>query len=85
VEINASLLAVLGLREGEEVRVSTRHGTVTLVTRVAELPGEVVFIPYGPLANSLVGGETGGTGMPGYKGVPVMLEPARKRGAGGDS
>jgi len=84
VELSAALLARLGVQEGERVEISNRWGTVTLVARVAELPEYLVFIPYGPWANVLVGDDTGGTGMPSYKGVPVALQPAGKRGGSGE-
>jgi len=65
----------LGLAEGARVRLRTAAGEAELILRVADLPAGLAFLPLGPQANALVGGETAGTGMPGFKGLEVEVEP----------
>lgn len=76
-EIDPDDLKKLGLREGENVRVKTRFGSVILKAKKSKRrphPG-VVFIPYGPWASLVVDPETDGTGMPSLKGVDAEIEP----------
>lgn len=71
-------LKKLGMREKSNVLVSTGFGSVvvkTLKSRRKPHPG-VVFIPYGPWANALIGPTTDGVGMPSMKGVQAEIEPA---------
>lgn len=71
-----------GLAEGQTVEVSGAHGSVRLPCRIrddSDLPPGVAFMPYGPLAGPLMGGETHGTGMPDSKNLPVSI-----KAAGGD-
>jgi formylmethanofuran dehydrogenase subunit D len=39
----------------------------------------VIFIPYGPWANTLISPATDDIGMPSYKGIPAEIEPALER------
>ena len=39
------------------------------------MPG-LIYIPYGPWANSIVSNETTSTGMPSFRGTPAEVEPA---------
>ena len=76
LEMNERDMAEMGLRDGDEVRARTREGEVSLRCRRSDaLPRGLVFIPYGPPANVLIGADTGGTGMPGAKGMVVEIEP----------
>ena len=75
VEMNEQDMERMGLREGEEVRAKTEHGETTLRCRKSDaLPQGVVFMPYGPPANVLIGPDTGGTGTPDSKGIEIELE-----------
>jgi formylmethanofuran dehydrogenase subunit D len=68
----------LGMKEKNNVKVSTDHGSVVvkaLKSLRAPHPG-VIFIPYGPWANVIVNPETHGIGMPSFKGIPAEVEPA---------
>jgi formylmethanofuran dehydrogenase subunit D len=68
----------LGVKPGECVRLTSREGSVVVRAargRPGAHPG-IVFLPYGPYASLLMGTETGGTGMPHLKGIPVEVEPA---------
>ena len=77
-EIDPDDLKKLDVKDGQPVRITTESGSV-LVRAVksarAPHPGRV-FIPYGPWANVIIGSTTHGTGMPSYKGVPAVVEPA---------
>ena len=75
VEMNEEDMERMGLREGEEVRAKTEHGETTLRCRKSDaLPQGVVFMPYGPPANVLIGPDTSGTGTPDSKGIEIELE-----------
>lgn len=71
-------LKKLDVKDGQPVRITTESGSV--LVRAAKSgrgphPGRV-FIPYGPWANVLIGSTTHGTGMPSFKGVQAVVEPA---------
>lgn len=71
----------LGIKEGTNVCVSTRFGSVVVKAEKSirnPHPG-IVFIPYGPWANVIVDPETNGIGMPSFKGIPAEVEPASDR------
>ncbi|NIP66829.1 molybdopterin dinucleotide-binding protein [Candidatus Bathyarchaeota archaeon] len=68
----------LGVRENENIRVSTEFGSVivqAIKSDCAPHPA-VIFMPYGPWANMLMCSETHGTGMPSLKGVSAEVESA---------
>jgi len=68
----------LGIKDGVNVQVSTDFGSVVIKAKKslrAPHPG-VIYIPYGPWANAIVNPETHGIGMPSFKGVPAVVEPA---------
>jgi formylmethanofuran dehydrogenase subunit D len=68
----------LGVKEKNNVRVSTDYGSVVvkaLKSLRAPHPS-IIFIPYGPWANVIVNPETHGIGMPSFKGIPAEVEPA---------
>jgi len=76
--IDQSDMKTLGIKANTPVRVSTDFGSVVLKAEKSTRsphPG-VIYIPYGPWANQIVNPETHGTGMPSFKGVPAILEPA---------
>jgi len=75
VEMNKQDMERIGLQDGEQVQARTEHGKVALRCRASDaLPQGVVFMPYGPPANVLIGPETGGTGTPDSKGIEIELE-----------
>ena len=79
-EINGEDIQELGLNYGENIRISTKYGSVVLKAIAAKqtLERGIVFIPYGIWATQISGSETNGTGMPSYKGVSSTLESAKK-------
>lgn len=74
VEMNPQDMARLNIQEGEHIRLQSPAGQVEVPTRSGPLPIQMLFIPMGPVANTLVGVDTAGTGMPSYKGMPVEVE-----------
>ena len=64
----------LGIEDGRMVLLKTLSGQVEVPVRNGSLPSGMLFIPMGPVANVLIGAETDGTGMPGFKGLNVHVE-----------
>jgi len=76
-EMNGEDMKRLGIKDGDNVKVTTRFGSVVLIAKRSKRmrsPG-IAFIPYGLWANQVMGSETDGTGMPLLKGVPAEIEP----------
>ncbi|RJS89783.1 protein fwdD [Candidatus Bathyarchaeota archaeon] len=75
-EMNAEDMRRLGVAPGDPVRIITEHGSVVVrvVEALEEVPQGVIFIPYGPMINAIIGPETHGTGMPSFKGISVKLK-----------
>ncbi len=63
----------LGIAENAPVKASSGSGSVVVRARKGQLDRGNVFIPVGPWANALIGGDTGGTGMPRFKGMWIEL------------
>jgi len=68
-------LGSLGLTQGQRAKVKSGAGEAVVTCRPAEGPRGLFFLPLGPVANQLVSGKTHGTGVPDFKGIPVLLEP----------
>ena len=71
-------MARLGLNNGDRVRLRSETGSVVELpcqaAKAGELPGGILFLPYGDASSRLMGGDTHGTGMPNSKGFDVELE-----------
>jgi formylmethanofuran dehydrogenase subunit D len=76
VEMNPRDMARLEIEEGQVVWVRTETGQVEAPVRMGTLPEGLLFMPMGPAANTLIGTETEGTGMPPFKGLEAEVEPA---------
>jgi formylmethanofuran dehydrogenase subunit D len=63
----------LGLPSNKRARITSSQGEVVVTCRSVDGPRGIFFMPLGPSANLLIGGETRGTGVPDYKGVTVTL------------
>jgi len=75
-EIDPDDLKVLGIKEGANVKISTKFGSVvvkTIESMRAPHP-KIVYMPYGPWVNVIVNPKTHGTGMPSFKGIPAEIE-----------
>lgn len=68
-------MKVLGVSSGGSVRVRTEVGEADFLCKEGNVPRGLLFVPYGPPTCLLMGGETGGTGMPTSKGWDVEVEP----------
>jgi len=77
-EIDPEDMQKLGVKDGENVKVTTEYGSVILkgVKSKRTPHWGAVFVPYGPWANAIVNPETHGTGMPSFKGIEALIEPA---------
>lgn len=71
-------LEAAGIKEDTNVRVSTEFGSVVLTAiKSPRNPHKgMIFIPYGPWANAIIGPSTDNVGMPSLKGIPAEIEPA---------
>ncbi len=78
-EIDPRDLQLLGIKENDSVKVTTEFGSVVLRAEEALNASHIgmVFIPYGPFANILIGSKTDGTGMPSFKGIAAEVESAK--------
>ncbi len=68
----------LGIKNKTNIRVTTPNGSIVLravKSPRGAMPG-LIYIPYGPWANSIVSNETTSIGMPSFKGTPAEVEPA---------
>jgi formylmethanofuran dehydrogenase subunit D len=78
INLNLADAEEIGLKTDETVKVVTEHGSVVVNWKEDKgLDRGLVFLPYGPWANQVIGSETNGTGMPGYKGLKANLESAK--------
>ena len=73
VEMSREDMARMGIEEGQIVRVFTAARQVKVPVRRGVLPAGLLFIPMGPVANTLVAADTKGTGMPLFKGLAVEV------------
>jgi formylmethanofuran dehydrogenase subunit D len=66
------------VKEGQNVKITTDYGSVVVIAvkslRAPHLG--VIFVPYGPWASVVVNPKTHGTGMPSFKGIDAVIEPA---------
>ena len=74
LEISAADMESLGVVNGDSVRVRTEIGEAIFQCTEAKVPDGLLFVPYGPPTCQLMGGDTGGTGMPTSKGWEVEVE-----------
>lgn len=71
----AADMAELGLVEGQSALVRTEFGEAEFKCQGGKVPLGMIFVPYGPPTCKLMGGDTGGTGMPTSKGWEVEVIP----------
>jgi len=78
VEIDPEDMKNLKIYTGTVVKVSTNFGSVyvrAVLSSNYPHPG-LIFIPMGPWANAVLNTDTYSVGMPSFKGVPAIVEPA---------
>lgn len=77
IRLDPKDLEKLKIESGDIVEVTTEHGSVVLRAEPAPRASEGMgFIPYGPWANCVIGGDTDSTGMPTMKGLKATVTPA---------
>jgi formylmethanofuran dehydrogenase subunit D len=68
----------MGIKNKTNILVTTPNGSVVLKAVKyprGAMPG-LIYIPYGPWANSIVSNETTSIGMPSFRGTPAEVEAA---------
>ena len=74
IELNAGDAGSLGIGDGDPIKVETAHGSVVVSAKLSDkLESGTSFFPYGIWANQVFGSETGGTGMPNFKGIDAEV------------
>ena len=80
IRLDPKDLEKLKIEPGDIVEVSTEHGSVVLRAEASPRASEGIgFIPYGPWANLVIGGDTDSTGMPTMKGLNATVTPAPEK------
>ena len=73
--LNPVDLMLLGIEDGDRVRVTIADGHVVLTARSAEgVVRNECFVVIGPYANHIISSETHGTGMPDFKSQDADVE-----------
>jgi formylmethanofuran dehydrogenase subunit D len=78
VYMDAGEMKKLGVKNGSNVLVTAQNGSVVLKAVKyprGATPG-LIYIPYGPWANSIVSNATTSIGMPSFKGTPAEVKAA---------
>jgi formylmethanofuran dehydrogenase subunit D len=77
-ELNPEDLKSLGISPGQNVRVTTKTGSVVVRAAIASQSAQrgIIFMPYGPWVNMVIASETYGTGMPSLKGIEAEVTAA---------
>ncbi len=74
IELGTADAGMLGIGEGDPVKIETANGSVVVSARVsAKLEPGSSFFPYSLWANQVFGSETYGTGVPDFKGVEAEV------------
>ena len=78
VYMDAGDMKKLGVKNNTNVLVTTTNGSVVL--KAVKYPRgampSLIYIPYGPWANSICSDATTSIGMPSFKGTPAEVEAA---------
>lgn len=78
IELSSVDAEALGIEDGGNVEIETAHGSVVVSAKVSEKLGKGnTFFPYGLWANQVFGSETGGTGMPSFKGIVAKVSASK--------
>jgi formylmethanofuran dehydrogenase subunit D len=76
LEMNGGDMQQLGVKDGDEVKVTSAYGQTGVLCRKADLPPGMGFLAYGPASSDLMGTETGASGMPASKQIDVEVQAA---------
>jgi len=78
IELSTGDAGSLGVGVGDKVKVETAHGSVVVSAKLSDkLEPGTSFFPYGIWANQVFGSETGGTGMPHFKGIEAEISASK--------
>src|SRR5208337_4805810 len=77
-ELNPEDLKSLGISPGQNVKITTKTGSVVVRSAIASQTSQrgIIFMPYGPWVNMVIPSETYGTGMPSMKGIEAEVTAA---------
>jgi formylmethanofuran dehydrogenase subunit D len=78
IQLNPAVMEELNVVDGDAVEVQTNCGSVVVKCTSADIEKDMGFMPYGPWANLLIGGDTQCTGMPDSKGVEAEVRKTDK-------
>jgi formylmethanofuran dehydrogenase subunit D len=77
-EVGSTVLDVLGVADGDHVRVESLLGSIIVRVKLDHQAGPgVAFMPCGPYANAIMGSDTEESGMPDFKGVQCTVFAAK--------
>jgi formylmethanofuran dehydrogenase subunit D len=80
IELSTGDAESLGVGDGDKVKVETAYGSVVVSVKLSDkLELGTSFFPYGLWANQVFGSETGGTGMPSYKGIHAEIKTTKSK------
>ncbi len=65
-----------GLKEGDDIKIASDSGEVTVKVKKMDVQDGNFFMPLSYLANRLVSAETHGTGVPSFKNTKVTITKA---------
>lgn len=76
-QMNPEQMKELGVKEGNNIKVTSEYGDVIVKVVMAkeELPEGMIYIPMGPWANRVIRPNTDSTATPSFKNVPVDIKP----------
>jgi formylmethanofuran dehydrogenase subunit D len=78
IELSTGDAESIGAEDGDPVEVKTAHGSVVVSAKFSDkLEPGTSFFPYGLWANQVFGAETGGTGMPYFKGIDAEISASK--------
>jgi formylmethanofuran dehydrogenase subunit D len=79
-QMNPKQMKELGVKEGNNIKVTSEYGDVIVKVVMAkeELPEEMIYIPMGPWANRVIRPNTDSTATPSFKNVPVDITPTEE-------
>jgi len=76
--MNPEDISFLSIKSGDNVKVTTRYGSVILKSSSSNQLNKrgLIYIPYGPYSNRVVGDDSNSSGTPTFKGVQGSVESA---------
>lgn len=79
-QMNQEQMEALGVKEGNNIKVTSEFGDVIVKVVMAkeELPEGMIYIPLGPWANRVIRPNTDSTATPSFKNVPVDIIPTEE-------